>query len=124
MVSRNSAVPAGSIRAVSRLLIFAASVGLMASAAPAAEPGSARSFVFAEVQAVFDASGEEGVKDWMRAMVKRSKKAGRKIPSTGKKPKCGSCHESLKSYSLSPGAVEDLRGLLSPDPSALSLEAR
>lgn len=98
-------------------LTAAAVVG--ASGSPALcladESDSLRSFVLPEVQSVWIEAGEDGVKDWMRAMLERSKQAGRKIPSTGKKPKCGSCHESLKTYSLSPNAVEDLRGLLSPD---------
>jgi hypothetical protein len=88
---------------------------LGALAVPAEEPPAPEQrFAFPEVQAAWEVGGEDGVKDWMRALVKRSKKAGRKIPSTGKKPKCGSCHESLKTYEQSPNAEEDLRGLLAP----------
>ena len=83
----------------------------LAGAAEAEDPIS-RDFVFPEVQRAWDEGGEKQVKEWMRAMVKRTKKAGGRIPSTGKKPKCGSCHDDLKQYPLSPNAMEDLRILL------------
>ena len=86
---------------------------LPCGAARAQEPAPvARSFHFPEVQEAWEQDGEDGVKDWMRAMLDRSKKAKLRIPSTGKKPKCGSCHDNLKQYPLRPNAVEDLRGLL------------
>lgn len=91
---------------------------LVLATASDADAPTARSFHFPEVQRAWDEGGEDRVKDWMRAMVKRTKKAGRRIPSTGKKPKCGSCHENLKQYPLSPNALEDLRILLESEAAA------
>jgi hypothetical protein len=83
-----------------------------AAAAGAEDAPAARSFGIPEVQQAWDEDQEDGVKDWMRAMLKRSKKAKLRIPSTGKKPKCGSCHDNLKRYPLAPNAMPDLLGLL------------
>lgn len=95
--------------------IASLSLCAFATAAIADEIPDVRSFEFSEVQAAWDGEGDDGVKDWMRAMLKRNKRAGRRIASSGKKPKCGSCHESLKSYELSPNAVEDLRALMAAE---------
>jgi hypothetical protein len=95
-----------------RTLCFTIALAALAASALAQAGQAARAYQFPEVQAAWDEAGEDGVKDWMRAMLKRNKKAGRRIASTGGKPKCGSCHESLKTYSLSSNAVDDLRAFL------------
>ena len=104
-------------------LALAAITGTAVGASDGEDPASRR-FTFAAVQRAWDEGGEERVKEWMRALVKRTKKAGGRIPSTGKKPRCGSCHEDLKQYPQSPNASEDLRILLDREASDSNGEER
>jgi len=73
------------------------------SAAQASDdPCTAKSFEFDEVEAACASGGRKETKKLMKSAVAKAK-------ADGKKMNCKSCHEDLKTFSLTSNAVDDLR---------------
>jgi hypothetical protein len=68
------------------------------------KPCRSKDFKFSSVRNACNKGGVDQAKSLMKGMVKRAKDDGKSI-------KCSSCHDSTKTYTLKPNAVEDMRAL-------------
>ena len=64
-----------------------------------------KKFNFKEVEKACKDGGQKAAKKLMKGIVKKAKASGKKI-------KCKSCHDDMKSYKLKDNAVDDMKELM------------